>query len=142
MSRSSILSMTNSIVFWAIVIAIGAFWFFGKPGSVGPSADEWFQSEVAQEERPVLVKFGAEWCGPCHVMDDSIDKVAPEFGDQVKFVRVDVDQNKSLANHYRISSIPRTFLFQHGKIIAEQSGALDPTRLKSWIQDSIAHIKD
>lgn len=142
-NRSSILSLNKSnLVFWVIGIALVAYWFFGTRGSIGPSADAWFQSEIANEERPVLVKFGAEWCGPCHVMDDSIDQVAPELNNQVKFVRVDVDQNKSLSTHYQVSSIPRTFIFDRGKIVADQVGALDPTELKSWILDSIAQVKD
>jgi len=137
MNRVNIQSMINRLVFLGIILAFGALWYFGKRETIGPSADAWFQAEVANEDRLVLVKFGAEWCGPCHVMDDSIDQVAPEFGNNVKFVRVDVDQNKSLARHYRVSAIPRTFLFQHGKIIADQKGSLDPQDLKSWIQSSI-----
>ena len=138
MNRGSILSMINRLVFFAIIVAFGALWYFGKPETIGPSADAWFQSEVANEERPVLVKFGAEWCGPCHVMDDSIDQVAPEFGNQVKFVRVDFDEKRTLANHYGVTAIPRTFLFHHGKIIADQIGSLNPADLKSWIQKSTA----
>jgi len=140
MNSASSFSKWSKFVVVGLLIALGSMWFLEKGEKIEPSPDAWFQSEVASEARPVLVKFGAEWCGPCRVMDDSIDQVAPNLDSQVKFVRVDVDQNRGLASHYRVTSIPRTFLFHHGQIIAEQKGSLDADGLKSWIQSSLAKV--
>ena len=140
MSLNYLVSKSKLIIVVGLVLALGSFLLLGKRSGIEPMADPWFQSEVVNEARPVLVKFGAEWCGPCRVMDQSIAHIEAEFSKEIKFVRVDVDKNQELAKHYRVSSIPRTFIFQQGKIIADQKGSLDTGGLKSWIRSSLAKI--
>ncbi|RLS34288.1 MAG: thioredoxin [Planctomycetota bacterium] len=102
-----------------------------------PPNDPWFQSVVVQSSRPVLVKFGAEWCPPCQAMEPVLDDLASQMSSQVKVIRIDVDQMPQLASHYGVSSIPRLILFKNGKVIADRKGFHDTGDMKQWINRSL-----
>ena len=102
-----------------------------------PPNDPWFQSVVVQSSRPVLVKFGAEWCPPCQAMEPVLDDLASQMSSQVKVIRIDVDQMPQLASHYGVSSIPRLILFKNGKVIADRKGFHDTGDIKQWINRSL-----
>lgn len=102
-----------------------------------PPKDPWFQAVVAQSSRPVLVKFGAEWCPPCQAMEPVLDDLASQMSSDVKVIRVDVDQMPALASHYSVSSIPRLILFRNGKVIADRKGYHDTADMKQWIKKSL-----
>jgi len=75
-----------------------------------------FDSEVAQSDKPVLVDFWAEWCGPCKMLSPVLDELASELGDKVKIVKVNVDDNRDLAVQYGIKSIPMLLFFKGGEV--------------------------
>jgi len=101
--------------------------------SVPPPDDPWFEQAVTRQPRPVLVKFGAEWCPPCRYLEAVLDRVEDRLQGRVKIVRVDVDEKQALARHYGISSIPRLMLFRDGRLVASHGGFADPDALQTWL---------
>lgn len=75
---------------------------------------EQFEEEVLRSEKPVLVDFYAAWCGPCRILAPILEKVADEFAGRVKVVKVDIDHERDLAGHYRITGVPTLILFDGG----------------------------
>ena len=82
-----------------------------------------FDQEVLQSDTPVLVDFWAEWCGPCHAVSPILDKIAEERGDELKLVKVNIDENQGLAQRYGVMSIPMMVLFKDGGPAAQTIGA-------------------
>jgi len=93
---------------------------------------EW-GSEVVNSDIPVFVDFWAEWCGPCRMVSPVVDELSKEYTGKVKFVKVNVDQNKELASKYNIMGIPTLAIFYKGKIVAQQVGAASKSSLKSMV---------
>ena len=82
-----------------------------------------FEQEVLQSETPVLVDFWAEWCGPCHAVAPVLEKIAEERKDEVKLVKVNIDEEQSLSMKYGVMSIPTMILFKDGEPAAAAIGA-------------------
>lgn len=78
--------------------------------------DKNFKQEVLENQKIVLVDFWAPWCGPCMMMGPIIDELASEFGDKIKFTKINVDENPETASTYEIMSIPSIKIFKDGKI--------------------------
>jgi thioredoxin 1 len=122
----------NALVIAAIFTAV-YFVFTGPKVSVQPPNDPWFTSTVVNRQEPVLVKFGADWCGPCRMMEPELDRLSGSMHGRVAVVRVNVDQHPQLAAHYGVSSIPRLMLFRHGQVVADRVGYADSQNLQNWI---------
>jgi thioredoxin 1 len=84
---------------------------------------ETFETEVLQSEKPVIVDFWAEWCGPCHAVSPVLDKIAEERADELRLVKINVDENQELMIRYGIQSIPTIVLFKEGAPAAAVIGA-------------------
>jgi thioredoxin 1 len=84
--------------------------------------DATFENEVLQSDGPVLVDFWAEWCGPCHAVAPVLEKIAAE--QNLKLVKVNIDENQDLATRYGIQSIPNMVLFEGGQPKASAVGAM------------------
>jgi thioredoxin 1 len=82
-----------------------------------------FDQEVLQSDKAVLVDFWAEWCGPCHAVSPILDKIAAERGDELKLVKVNIDEEQDLAMRYGVQSIPTMILFKDGEPAAAAIGA-------------------
>ena len=82
-----------------------------------------FEQEVIKSETPVIVDFWAEWCGPCHAVSPVLDRIAEERADELKLVKVNIDEERSLAERYGIASIPTMILFRDGEPSAAVIGA-------------------
>ena len=82
-----------------------------------------FEQEVLKSETPVIVDFWAEWCGPCHAVAPVLEKIAEERKDEVKLVKVNIDEERELAERYGIVSIPTMVLFRDGEQAAVAVGA-------------------
>jgi thioredoxin 1 len=82
-----------------------------------------FEQEVIQSEKPVLVDFWAEWCGPCHAVSPILEKIVAERDDELKLVKVNIDEEQELAIRYGVQSIPTMILFKDGEPAAAAIGA-------------------
>ena len=82
-----------------------------------------FEDEVTKSDKPVIVDFWAEWCGPCHAISPVLDRIAEERGDELKLVKVNIDEERGLAERYGIASIPTIILFKDGEPAAAAIGA-------------------
>ena len=93
--------------------------------SVLTITDSNFDKEVMGSEKPVIIDFYAEWCGPCKMMSPVIDKIAEELGDTVKVGKVNSDENPQLVEQFEIMSIPTIFIFKNGEISKKFIGFTD-----------------
>jgi|SRR6187200_2925076 thioredoxin 1 len=82
-----------------------------------------FQTEVLDSDKPVLVDFWAEWCGPCHAVAPVLDRIVEERGEELKLVKVNIDEEQELAQRYGVMSIPTMILFRDGEPAAAAIGA-------------------
>lgn len=73
-----------------------------------------FETNVTQSDRPVLVDFWAEWCGPCKMLNPVLNEIAKEAGDRVTIAKINVDEEPELANRFRVQSIPTMVVFRNG----------------------------
>ena len=82
-----------------------------------------FDEEVLKSEKPVIVDFWAEWCGPCHAVSPVLDKIAEERADELRLVKINVDEEQDLMIRYGVQSIPTIILFKEGAPAAAVIGA-------------------
>lgn len=95
---------------------------------------ESFESTVLQADKPVLVDFWAEWCGPCKMVAPVLDELAGEIGDQVQIAKVNVDENNELAAQYQVSSIPTMILFKDGEVADRVIGAMPKASIQQFLE--------
>jgi len=89
-----------------------------------------FDEQVLQSEKPVIVDFWAEWCGPCHAIAPVLERIAEERAEELTLVKVNIDEEQSLAMRYGIQSIPTVVLFKDGQPAAAAIGAQPKTALE------------
>jgi thioredoxin 1 len=82
-----------------------------------------WEQEVVNSDKPVIVDFWAEWCGPCHAVAPVLDKIAEERADELKLVKLNIDEEQEIAMRYGIASIPTMVLFKNGEPAAAAIGA-------------------
>ncbi|MDO4916464.1 MAG: thioredoxin [Rothia sp. (in: high G+C Gram-positive bacteria)] len=85
--------------------------------------DATFADEVLSSDKPVIVDFWAEWCGPCRMVGPVIDEIGEEYSEQVKVVKLDVENNPETAMKYGITSIPAIYVFKDGEVDQQTVGA-------------------
>jgi thioredoxin len=100
--------------------------------------DDTFEAEVLNHDKPVLVDFWAEWCGPCRMVAPTLEKLAKEYAGQVRIAKVNVDENPGLSQAFRVMSIPTIMLIKQRTIVFSQPGALPEAAFRELITKLIA----
>ena len=99
--------------------------------------DSEFEQEVTNSTRPVLIDFWAEWCGPCKMLNPILNELSEEMKDQIKIVKMNIDDNPKTPSELGIRSIPTMMIFKDGKQVTTQLGVKPKNTLKEWINSSI-----
>ena len=99
--------------------------------------DSSFEADVIKSEKPVLVDFWAEWCGPCVQIAPALEELANEYKDSLTVVKVNIDENPETPAKYGVRGIPTLILFKDGEIAATKVGAAPKRQLSEWISTSL-----
>lgn len=102
------------------------------------TTDAKFETDVLKSDKPVLVDFWAEWCGPCKQLSPIVDEVSRELGDAMTFYKVNIDENPDTPAKYNIRGIPTLVIFKDGSPAGVKVGALPKASLTEWINSVIA----
>ena len=96
--------------------------------------DDNFSTEVLASDRPVVVDFWAEWCGPCKMIGPALEEISDELADQVTIAKVDIMDATDTAAKMGVQSIPLMVLFKNGEPVAQKLGAAPKSQLKGWLE--------
>ena len=99
--------------------------------------DASFEADVLKSDKPVLVDFWAEWCGPCKMIGPALEEIADELSDKVTIAKMDIMENTGVPGSIGVQSIPLMVLFKGGKPIAQKLGAAPKMQLKSWLESEL-----
>ena len=101
------------------------------------TTDGTFDADVLQNDKPVLIDFWAEWCGPCKMIAPLLDEAAGEYADKLQIVKLNVDENPNIAQKFGIRSIPTLMIFKDGAVQAQKLGAMSKSQLGEFLDSNI-----
>lgn len=100
-------------------------------------SDSDFDAQVLKSDKPVLVDFWAEWCGPCKMIGPSLEEISEELGEKVQIVKLNIDDHPDTPAKYGVRGIPTMILFKGGEIADTKVGAAPKAQLKSWLEAAL-----
>jgi thioredoxin 1 len=106
-------------------------------GATKVVTDATFDTEVLQNNKPVVVDYWAEWCGPCRMVSPVLEEIASEHGDKIDVVKLNIDENPTISQRYQIMAIPTMSVFQNGEVVKQIVGAKPKAALLRELADFI-----
>lgn len=100
-------------------------------------SDDSFETDVLGNDKPVLVDYWAEWCGPCKMIAPVLEEVATEYAENMVVAKLNIDENPNTPPKYGIRGIPTLMMFRGGEVVATKVGALSKTQLIEFIQGNL-----
>jgi thioredoxin len=100
--------------------------------------DQSFQADVLSADKPVLVDFWAEWCGPCKMIAPALEEIAAELGDKVTVAKINIDENPDTPGKYGVRGIPTMLLFKNGQAVAQKVGAAPRSNIQQWLEGQLS----
>ena len=99
--------------------------------------DQKFEEDISTQTVPVVVDFGAEWCGPCKQLDPILEEIAAENKDKLKIFKLNIDENPMTPQKFGVRGIPTIMIFSDGKINDQKVGSLPKSALENWIKSNL-----
>jgi thioredoxin 1 len=100
-------------------------------------SDATFEADVLKSDKPVLVDFWAEWCGPCKMIGPFVDELAAELGEKVEVRKLNIDENPQTPSRYGVRGIPTLMVFKGGQVAATKIGAMQKSQLFQWVESVV-----
>ena len=100
-------------------------------------SDESFESDVLKSDKPVIVDFWAEWCGPCKQIGPALEEISAEMGDRVVIAKMNVDDNQSAPSRFGVRGLPTLLMFKDGEVVSTKRGADTKRNIAGWIEGAL-----